>query len=163
MPRKGPRIDPDPERSSQNPGSICDLTHLLRTTDVPRVDPHAVRACIESLEGESVIEVDVGNDGDWRVAHDDFECFNIVVTWDGAAHEVRSGLGNPTDLSHRLVKVRRLRLGHRLDCDGGSATDEYAAYVDLSLRCHFNEVYEARPDIAQPDRESDPRARIPQA
>ena len=113
-----------------------DLGDLVRPADVAGVEPHAVRAGVDRLERERVVEVDVGDDRDRRLAHDRLQRLDVLVARHGDAHEVGPGVGDAADLVHRGREVRRLGLRHRLDDDGRPAADLDAADLHVSLRGH---------------------------
>ena len=63
-------VDADADRRAELLGLRDDLGDLLGAADVARVQPHAVRAGVDRLQRERVVEVDVGDDRDRRLAHD---------------------------------------------------------------------------------------------
>ena len=78
-----------------------DLGGLLGAADVAGVDAHAVRAGVDRLDRQRVVEVDVGDHGDRRLAHDRLERLDVLVARDGDADDVGAGLGDAADLVHR--------------------------------------------------------------
>ena len=109
---------------------------LVGAADVARVEAHAVRAGVEGLEGERVVEVDVGDHRDRRLLHDPLERLDVVVARHRAAHDVPAGLRDRADLPHGGVVVGGLRLGHRLDRHRRAAADGHASDPDLPARGH---------------------------
>ena len=138
------RVDADAQRRPVALGHLDDLGRLLRAADVAGVDAHAVRAGLDGLDRQRVVEVDVGDHGDRRVAHDRLERLDVLLARDGDADDVGAGLGDPADLVHRRPEVRRLGLGHRLDGHGRAAPDGDAADVDLPRGGHASSVRGAR-------------------
>ena len=61
-------VDADADRRAELLGLRDDLGDLLGAADVARVEPHAVRAGVQGLQRERVVEVDVGDDRDRRLA-----------------------------------------------------------------------------------------------
>jgi hypothetical protein len=112
------------------------LGGLLVPADVARIDADAVRAGVDRLERQRVVEVDVGDDRDRRLAHDPLQGSHVVLARHRAAHQVAARLRDRADLTHRCVVVGGLRLGHRLDGDRRAAAYLHAADVDLSPRGH---------------------------
>ena len=103
---------------------------------LPGVDAHAVRPGLDGLDGQRVVEVDVGDHGDRRVVDDRLQRLDVLLARDGDADDVGPGLGDPADLVHRGAEIGRLGLGHRLDGHGCAAPDGDAADVDLPRRGH---------------------------
>ena len=116
-----------------------DLGDLVRAADVAGVQAHAVRARVDRLERQRVVEVDVGDDRDRRLAHDRLQRLDVLVARHRDAHDVRPGVRHLADLLHRGGQVGRLRLGHRLDDDRGAAADLDAAHVHVSLGSHCHQ------------------------
>ena len=124
------------------PSSLARATtsaDLLRPADVARVDPHAVRAGVDRLDRERVVEVDVGDHRDRRLGDDRPQRVDVLLARHGDAHDVRARLGHAPDLVHRGLQVGRLGLRHRLHGDGRAAADRDAADVDLPGGCHAPE------------------------
>ena len=68
------------------------LPGLMRTQCAPGLD---------GLDRQRVVEVDVGDHGDRRLADDRLERLDVLLARDGDAHDVGAGLGDPPDLVHR--------------------------------------------------------------
>ena len=109
-----------------------DLGDLVRAADVARVQADAVRAGVDRLQRERVVEVDVGDDRDRRLHDDRLERLDVAVARHGDADDVGARLGDLVDLVHRRLQVGGLGLRHRLHGDGGAAADGDAADHDLS-------------------------------
>ena len=120
---------------------LDDLGDLLGAADVAGVQPDAVRAGGDRLQRERVVEVDVGDDRNRRLHDDRLQRLDVLVARDGDADDVRSGLGDLVDLSHRRLEVGGLGLRHRLHDDRGAAADRDAADDDLSRGCHVRSFY----------------------
>jgi hypothetical protein len=129
-------VDADAHGRARGLGPLGHLPHLLRAADVAGVQTHAVGACVDGLEREGVVEVDVRDHRDRRLAHDRPQRLDIVVARHGHAHDVRSRLGHGADLVHRGLQVGRLGLGHRLHGDRRAAPDQDAAHAYLALGGH---------------------------
>ena len=123
---------------------------LLVAADVAGVDADAVGAGVDRLERERVVEVDVGDHRDRRLAHDPLERLHVLVARDRAAHQVAARVGDGVDLAHGGVVVGGLRLRHRLDGDGRSPADLHAADVDLPLGGHCPQGYLRHAQPAEP-------------
>ena len=136
VPRKRAGVHADPHRHARRARLVHDLTDLVMAADVARVDADAVRAGVDGLEGERVVEVDVGDHRDRRLDDDPLERPNVLVARDRAAHQIPTRLGDRVDLLHGRVEVRGLRLRHRLDRDRRPTADLHPANVDLLLGGH---------------------------
>ena len=123
-------VHADAQRRAGRPGAIGDLGDLLGPADVARVQADAVRARVDRLQRQRVVEVDVGDDRDRRLAHDRLERLDVLLPRDGAADDVRAGVRDPTDLIHRGLQVGRFGLGHRLDRDRSAPADLDTTDVD---------------------------------
>ena len=99
------------------PRLLDHLGGLVLAADVARVDADAVRAGVDRLERERVVEVDVGDHRDRRLLDDPLERADVVVARHRAAHEVAARVRDGVDLPHGGVEVRGLRLGHGLHRD----------------------------------------------
>jgi len=88
-----------------------------------------VRAGVDRLQRERVIEVDVGDHRDRRLDHDRLERLDVLLARHGHAHDVGAGLGDTPDLVHRRLQVGGLGLGHGLHHDRGAAADLDASDV----------------------------------
>ncbi len=130
-------VDADPDRNPGGLGLVDDHPGLLVAADVARVDPDAVRARVDRLQRERVVEVDVRDDRDRGLRDQARERVDVLLARDGAADDVAAGVGHGADLAQSGVVVGRLGLRHRLDGDGRSAADLDATDVDLSLRRHW--------------------------
>ena len=130
-------VHADAHRHAGRASLVHDLADLVVAADVARVDPDAVRAGVDGLEGERVVEVDVRDHRDRRLHDDPLERPDVLVARDRAAHQIPARLGDRVDLLHGGVEVRGLRLRHRLDRDGRPAADLHPTNVDLLLGGHL--------------------------
>ena len=133
----------EPELTPMRIGVPCSLAFattsatLSGPADVAGVQPHAVRAGLDRLERQRVVEVDVGDHRDRRLRRRS-SCSASTSCSRGTATRTMSAPASATraDLVHRGLEVRGLRLGHRLHGDGRAAADGHAADVDLPLGSH---------------------------
>ena len=104
-----PEFTPDAQRH---------LAALARSTtsrvfswpaDVARVDAHAVGAGVDRLEGQRVVEVDVRDHRDRRLAHDPPQRVHVLVARHGAAHQVRARVRDGVDLASSSRRSPRSR------------------------------------------------------
>ena len=130
-------VHADPHRHARSARLVHHLPDLVVPADIARVDPDAVCAGVDRLEGERVVEVDVGDHRDRRLHDDPLERPDVLVARDRAAHQIPTRLGDGVDLLHGRVEVRGLGLRHRLDRDGRPAADLHPANVDLLSRGHL--------------------------
>jgi hypothetical protein len=96
-----------------------------------------VGAGVDRLQRQRVVEMDVGDHRDRRVAHDRPQGLNVLVARDGDADQIRPGVGDLADLLHGRLEVGGLGLGHGLHGDRGAAPDGHAADEYLALRGHL--------------------------
>ncbi len=129
-------VDADAQRRAALLGQRDHLGDLLRAADVPGVQPDAVRAGLDRLQRERVVEVDVGDHRDRRLRDDALQRLGVLLARDRHAHDVRAGVGDGADLVHRRGQVRGLGLRHRLHRHGRAAADRDRADVDLPLGGH---------------------------
>jgi hypothetical protein len=124
-----------PTRSGVPARLACSITMptLSGAADVARVEADAVRAGVDRLERERVVEVDVGDHRDRRLRDDLLQRRRVLLARHRDANDVGARLGDRPDLIHRRGEVRRLRLGHRLDGDRRATADRHAADHDLAL------------------------------
>ena len=130
------RVDADPHRHARRARLLDHLAGLLEAADVAGVDADAVRAGVDRLERQRVVEVDVGDHRDRRLLDDPRERAHVVVARNRAADEIAARVGDRVDLLHRRVEVGGLRLRHRLHGDGSPAADLHATDVNLALGGH---------------------------
>ena len=139
-------VDADAQRRAALLGQRDDLGDLLGAADVARVQAHAVRAGLDRLQRERVVEVDVGDDRDRRLARRSSSAPRRPAR---AARRTRTmsapASATRADLVHRRRQVGGLGLGHRLHGDGRAAADGHAADVDLALRGHAVTVISTTP------------------
>jgi hypothetical protein len=89
-----------------------------------------VDACVDRVEGERRVEVDVGDHGDRRQAHDQRQRARVLLLGHRDADDLAAGRCQRGDLRRGARDVVRLREGHRLDDDGRAAADRDAADPD---------------------------------
>ena len=99
------------------------LGDLLRAADVAGVQPHAVGARLDRLQGQRVVEVDVGDHRDRRLRDDALQRLGVLLAGHRHAHDIRAGVRDRADLLHRRRKVGGLGLRHRLHRHGRAAAD----------------------------------------
>ncbi len=116
-------VDPHAQRRAALLGERDHLGDLLRAADVAGVQAHAVRARLDRLQRERVVEVDVGDHRDRRLRDDRLQRLGVLLARHRHAHDVRAGVGDRADLVHRRREVGGLGLGHRLHGDGRAAAD----------------------------------------
>ncbi len=87
-------------------------------------------AGLDGGEGEAVVEVDVGDEGDGGAADDIGQGGGGFLVGNGEADDLGAGLGELRDLVERGLRVGGVGVGHRLDDDGSVAADLNVADVD---------------------------------
>jgi hypothetical protein len=99
-----------------------------------------VSTCLDRLQRQGVVEVNVGDDRDRRPLDDLLQGHGVFVARHGAAHQVRAGVGDLLNLLHRRLEVRRLGLGHRLHDNRRATADRHPADEYLALGSHVDIV-----------------------
>ena len=131
---KGAAIDPDADGKLPVPGRIHHGLHLLLASDVSRIDPEGVHPVLRGLEGQSVIEVDVGHKGNGNGLPDFADGNGSRHVGNGHAHDVASGLLQALDLGDGGPNVIGPGIGHGLDGNRGIATNGHVPDPDLTGR-----------------------------
>ena len=124
-------VDPDADRQApvlRLPGHRADVVGLA---DVARVEAQARHPGLHGGQGQLVLEVDVGDEGDGRAGDDLGQPLGRLLLVAGAAHDVGPRRRQGVDLGQGPVDVGRLGGGHRLDGDGRVAAHGHGADVDL--------------------------------
>jgi hypothetical protein len=80
-----------------------------------------------------VVEVDIGDDRDRRLFDDRLQGDGVLLAGHGYPDQVGSSLRAAVDLRQRLLEVRRLGLGHRLDGDRRAPAHQDTANAYLAL------------------------------
>ena len=96
--------------------------YLLRVADVAGVEAQAVYPGLEGGQGQTVIEVDVGDDGNGAGAQDLGQGGRRFPVGHGHPYQLASQLGQLPDLAQGGGRVGRVGAGHGLDDDGGIAS-----------------------------------------
>ena len=142
MLRQRARVRADPHRNPRPLGRADHLLDLLRAADVSRIDADGGDTGVDRLERQRGVEVDVGDDGDRREAHDQRQCLRVLRLRDGDPNELAAGGGESGDLRGGRLDVVRLRERHRLHSHGRTAADRHAPDVDLNLARHCGQCKE---------------------
>ncbi len=99
-------------------GGLDDGVDALVGADVAGVDAELRGPSASGLDGQRVIEVDVGDDRKRRGGGDRFEALEGVCARDRDAHDLAARVGEATDLGEGGLGVARVGVGHRLHDDG---------------------------------------------
>ena len=113
-------------------GGLHNILHALRRADVAGVDPEARGAALGRLDRALVVEMDVGDDRDLRLAHDVLERAGGFLVGAGDADDVRPGALQRLDLLDRRLRILRQGVGHRLHGDRRVATNGHVSDPDLA-------------------------------
>ena len=89
------RVHPDTHRRPRRLGPRHDLGDLVRTTDVARIQPNAMRARIDRLQRQRMVEMNIGDDRNRRLHHDRLQRLDIPITRHRHPHDVRTRLARP--------------------------------------------------------------------
>ena len=93
-----------------------------------------MRARVDRLQRQRVIEVDVGDHRDRRALHDRLQRDGVLLARYGDAHELAAGVRHAADLRERRLDVAGVGLRHRLYDDRRPPADRYVLHPDLPLR-----------------------------
>ena len=99
-------VHPDAHRRARRLRPVGHLGDLLGPADVARVQPDAVGAGVDRLQRQRVVEVDVGDDRDRRLAPDRLQRLHVLLARHRAAHDVAARVRDRADL---LASWRRSR------------------------------------------------------
>ena len=97
---KGPRIDADADRDPAVPGAVHHGLDLFRAADVAGVDPQTVGAGPGGRDGQTVVEVDVGDHRDPHLLLDAGNRRGRLGVRHRHPHDVASGRLQAPDLGH---------------------------------------------------------------
>lgn len=123
-------VDTDADRNVAFSGSAGDGLDAVRAADVARVDAQFSDAVAEGGEGEAVIEVDVGDQGEGRGGDDFGEGVRSGGVGDSHADDVTAEVSELADLGEGGGDIARVGGSHRLDGDRVGRTDEDRADAD---------------------------------
>ena len=123
-------VDPDADGDVLGLGRRRHLAHLVLVAQVAGVEAQAVHAALQALEGELVVEVDVGDERDVYLLLDLAHGDGGVHVGNGGADDVAARLFQLVNLPHGGRHVAGVGLGHGLDGDFGVAAHLDAADVD---------------------------------
>ena len=150
---QGARVRADPHRRSLRLRGLHDLRGLFGAADVSGIDANGRDSCVDRLERERRVEVDIGDHRDRRKPDDLRQRRRVLVLRNGHARDLAAGRCKRGDLRGRRLDVVRLRQRHRLHDDGSAAADLHSADGDLPLARHGARL--AASDSADVVREAD--------
>ena len=102
-----------------------------RRADIARVYPQAIDAGVNGQQGQFVVEVDIGDEGDPDFATNLRQGAGGGLVDDGEPDDIDAVRLKFMNLRHRGLDVAGVGLGHRLDAEGGAAAHGNGADVDL--------------------------------
>ena len=125
-----PGVDADPDGHPPLPRRPDDLADLGGGTDVAGIEAQAVDARFERGQRQTVVEVDVGDQGNAGAFPDlpERRCGRPVGN--GQANDLGARPLQAADLGRGRPDVPGVRLGHGLDDDRRAAPDDDAADLD---------------------------------
>src|SRR5690606_7889043 len=94
----GAEVDANADGGAALLGLRDDLADILFLTDIARVEAQAVNAGVEGLEGEGVLEVNVGDERDGRVRDDVGQGRGGLAVRDGDTDDLAADVGELLDL-----------------------------------------------------------------
>ena len=119
-----------------------------------------MRAGVDRLQRERVVEVDVRDHRDRRALDDRLERDRVLVARHRHPDQLAAGVGHAADLLERRLDVARVGLRHRLHDDRRPAADRHVLDPDLALGGH--EAMLRAPGALQAANREDPPAVSPQ-
>lgn len=129
---QGTGVDADADGYQPFPGRCHHLFHLPPFTDIAGIEAQAVNSPLQHLQGEFVVEVDVGNDWDGALALDGAQGLGGCHVGDGAADDFTARSRQGVDLGQGGGRIPRIGVAHGLHRAGGIAAHRYVPHPDLS-------------------------------
>ena len=126
-----PGVHTDADGDARLSRSVNDGVNLLERADVAGVDAQGRGASPCRLDGQAVVEVDVGYDGQGRLAAYLAEAIERIGVRDSHAHDLAPEVGEVANLRNRGRGVGGLGGAHGLDGHGGTAANGDRAHVNL--------------------------------
>ena len=117
-------VDADSYRNAPLFGDIDDRLDAFDAAYIARVDPDCIRAVLHGCNRETVIKMNVRHDRDVDLFLYLGECFRRLHGRDSAADDLAAGIFELSDLGDSRLKILCLRVGHRLDSDRVSSSDD---------------------------------------
>ena len=108
------------------------LGHGFLTTNVSRVDPQTIYSCPQRIQGEAMIEVDIGDKGRVCLPFNGLQGFNCLCIHYCQPNDLATNLCQPSDLFKGGGDVASIRVTHRLYHHRGISAHRYWTNVDLS-------------------------------
>src|SRR5690606_22195491 len=105
---------------------------LLLAADIARVDAQAVHPVLGDLEGDLVVEMNVGHQRYLHLAPDLAEGVGRLHAGHGDTHDVGTDVLKTLDLGHGGRHVAGLGVGHALHADRGVSAHGNIAHHDLT-------------------------------
>ena len=103
----------------------------LPAADIARVDAQLRRAAPRRLDGDDMVEVDIGHHGQWALRAYPLERIEVLPVRDGHADYLATSLGQTLDLREVARHVVGRGVQHRLHGAGRTAADGHAAHQHL--------------------------------
>ena len=128
---QGAAVDADADRNVVMTGTVDHGAHPLFVADVARIDAQAVGTVLGHFQGDAVVEVDVGDDGNAGLLLDELEGFRRFHGGYRDPDYVSTDPLDPLDLLDGGGDIRGLGVGHGLHRDGGIAPNRHVADHDL--------------------------------
>ena len=120
-------VHADTNRDSRLPCRVDDCVDARHVADVARIDAQLCCTGAGGIDGDGVVEVDVGDDGKGRSGDYLRERFEGVPPRNRNAHDLAPGGVQPCDLGQRRLDIAGVGVRHRLHDDRGAASDRRAA------------------------------------
>ena len=104
---------------------------FFRVADVAGIDAQLIDARVQGHQGKLVLKVNVRNQDGFGAALADFrQRLGGLLIGHGQADDFAPSGFHLLDLRDRLLHFARVRLGHRLDGNGGVSADRQASDLD---------------------------------
>ena len=125
-------VDADADGAAVIPRRLHNVAHSIMRADIAGIDPQACGPRLRRLDGASVVEMDVGDEGRLGRLGDLRKRRSRGLVRAGDADDVGARLLQRPHLGDGRVCVRRQGVGHRLDGDRRIAAHLYGPDADLA-------------------------------
>ena len=121
LPFQGAPVDAYPDGDAPGPAGVRHGLDLFLSPDVARVDADGVDAPLGALQGEFIVEVNVGHQGDGNPLLNLVHGHRRRLVWDGHPDDLAPGGLQGLNLGHGGLHVVSFRIAHGLDGHGRAA------------------------------------------
>ena len=131
-------VDADADRDLTGLAGLGDLAHILGLADVAGIDADLMHAGLRRGESQTIIKMDVRDDGDRRRLDDLRQGVGGLIVRHGKTDDLAAGGVETLDLVDGGLCVGGAGVAHGLHGDRRAMTDFDAANIDLLGICMFH-------------------------